>query len=303
METTTIQFKADELFIARLLLEIHFEKDLYQFNQQFLSCIEKPFTYIVTKQVIWAINGFICTVPDDALKRVIERHMVNWEMGKDIKDTQRFFKLMLSTPEFNELLQTHVFTDSYVIDKTTNLEYPVRGIGNHSTAIYSIIALHPELDTVEKQDEFIMNQLIVKGAASSNDYYISDHGDMLAKEIEAIDKQQTVLSYLEMAEEQFNFKSQNATTPCYYVSYGTDYDWNVDTYSDWNSLIMDLYIYSNSMVEEYFQYHQMDEFDNMDIHIKEMGNRLPNNHKDADIVTITRIEDIERKTQLFLETV
>ena len=30
-----------------------------------------------------------------------------------------------------------------------------------------------------------MNQLIVKGAASSNDYYISDHGDMLAKEIEA----------------------------------------------------------------------------------------------------------------------
>lgn len=303
METTTIQFKADELFIARLLLEIHFEKDLYQFNQQFLSCIEKPFTYIVTKQVIWAINGFIRTVPDDALKRVIERHMVNWEMGKDIKDTQRFFKLMLSTPEFNELLQTHVFTDSYVIDKTTNLEYPVRGIGNHSTAIYSIIALHPELDTVEKQDEFIMNQLIVKGAASSNDYYISDHGDMLAKEIEAIDKQQTVLSYLEMAEEQFNFKSQNATTPCYYVSYGTDYDWNVDTYSDWNSLIMDLYIYSNSMVEEYFQYHQMDEFDNMDIHIKEMGNRLPNNHKDADIVTITRIEDIERKTQLFLETV
>ena len=67
--------------------------------------------------------------------------------------------------------------------------------------------------------------------------------------------------------------------------------------------MMDLYIYSNSMVEEYFQYHQMDEFDNMDIHIKEMGNRLPNNHKDADIVTITRIEDIERKTQLFLETV
>lgn len=303
METTTIQFKADEMFIARLLLEIHFEKDLYQFNQQFLSCIEKPFTYVITKQVIWAINDFIRTVPDEVLKRVIERHMVNWEMGKDIKDTQRFFKLMLSTPEFNELLQTHVFTDSYVIDKTTNLEYPVRGIGNHSTAIYSIIALHPELDTVEKQDEFIMNQLIVKGAASSNDYYISDHGDMLAKEIEAIDKQQTVLSYLEMAEEQFNFKSQNATTPCYYVSYGTDYDWNVDTYSDWNSLMMDLYIYSNSMVEEYFQYHQMDEFDNMDIHIKEMGNRLPNNHKDADIVTITRIEDIERKTQLFLETV
>lgn len=303
METTTIQFKADEMFIARLLLEIHFEKDLYQFNQKFLSCIEKPFTYIVTKQVIWVINDFIRKVPDDVLKRVIERHMVNWEMGKDIKDTQRFFKLMLSTPEFNELLQTHVFTDSYVIDKTTNLEYPVRGIGNHSTAIYSIIALHPELDTVEKQDEFIMNQLIVKGAASSNDYYISDHGDMLAKEIEAIDKQQTVLSYLEMAEEQFNFKSQNATTPCYYVSYGTDYDWNVDTYSDWNSLMMDLYIYSNSMVEEYFQYHQMDEFDNMDSHIKEMGKRLPNHHKDADIVTIHRIEDIERKTQLFLETV
>lgn len=303
METATIQFKADELFIARMLLEIHFEKDLYQFNQQFLSCIEKPFTYVVTKQVIWAINDFIRKVPDDVLKRVIERHMVNWEMGKDIKDTQRFFKLMLSTPEFNELLQTHVFTDSYVIDTTTNLEYPVRGIGNHSTAIYSIIALHPELDTVEKQDEFIMNQLIVKGAASSNDYYISDHGDMLAKEIEAIDKQQTVLSYLEMAEEQFNFKSQNKTTPCYYVSYGTDYDWNVDTYSDWNSLIMDLYIYSNLMVEEYFQYHQMDEFDNMDIHIKEMGNRLPNHHKDADIVTIHRIEDIERKTQLFLETV
>ena len=183
METTTIQFKADELFIARMLLEIHFEKDLYQFNQQFLSCIEKPFTYVVTKQVIWAINDFIRTVPDDVLKRVIERHMVDWEMGKDIKDTQRFFKLMLSTPEFNELLQTHIFTDSYVIDKTTNLEYPVRGIGNHSTAIYSIIALHPELDTVEKQDEFIMNQLIVKGAASSNDYYISDHGDMLPKEI------------------------------------------------------------------------------------------------------------------------
>ena len=303
METATIQFKADESFIARLLLEIHFEKDLYQFNQQFLSCIEKPFTYVVTKQVIWAINDFIRTVPDDILKRVIERHMVGWKMGKDIKDTQRFFKLMLSTPEFNELLQTHVFTDSYVIDKTTNLEYPVRGIGNHSTAIYSIIALHPELDTVEKQDEFIMNQLIVKGAASSNDYYISDHGDMLAKEIEAIDKQQTILSYLEMAEEQFNFKSQNTTTPCYYVSYGTDIDWHVDTYSDWNSLMMDLYIYSNSMVEEYFQYHQMDEFDNMDIHIKEMGNRLPNNHKDADIVTIHRIEDIERKTQLFFETV
>ena len=303
METVTIQMKADPLYIARMLLEIHFEKDLHQFDQQSLSCIEKPFTYAVTKQIIWAINKFIRTVSDDIIKRVIERHMNNWEIGKDLKDTQKFFKLMLSTPEFNELLQEHVFTDSYVIDTTTNLEYPVKGMGNHSTAIYSIIALHPELDTVEKQDEFIMNQLIVKGAASSNDYYISDYGDMLAKEIAAIDKQQTVLSYLEMAEEQFNFKSQNETTPCYYVSYGTDLDWHVDTYSDWNSLMMDLYIYSNSMVEEYFKYHQMDEFDNMDIHIKEMGNRLPNYHKDADIVTIHRIEDIERKTQLFLETV
>lgn len=298
-----IQFKTDTTFIARMLLEIHFQHDLYEFNQKFLSCIEKPFTYTLTKYAVGIINDFIRNVDDSVIQRILNNHMTGWDMGKDITDTQRFFKLLLSTPEFNERLQQVPFTDSYVIDTTTNLEYPVRGMGNHSTAIYSIIALHPELDTVEKQDEFIMNQLIVKGTASSNDYYISDHGDMLADEIHAINKQQTILSYLDLAEEQFIFKSKNQTTTCYSVSYGTDYDYQYKTYSDWNTLIMDLYIYSNTMVDEYFEHHKMTEFDTTDHNIKEMGRRLPNYHEQAEIFTLYRCEDIERPTYMFFERV
>lgn len=60
--------------------------------------------------------------------------------------------------------------DNYIVDKTTNKLYKTQ-FGRHFETIMNIIQLHPELDTVEKQDDFVMSQLKLVGTTHEQNYY------------------------------------------------------------------------------------------------------------------------------------
>ena len=306
IKNQTIQIQTEKTAIVRLILKLHFENDLHCFHQNELSSIEKPFTYELPKQTIWSINSFLNNVSDETILDTIQKTIPNWEIGKDIKETQTIFKNLLKSNEFKNSLNNYRFTDSYVFDKTTHKEYPVWCLGEHTDTIHNIIKLHKELNSIQKQDNFIINKLEIKGFSDQNDYYLNNYDNYrnflkTNNQIQYIDKHKTILDYLELAEGQFNYNSNNETTKCYYVSYGNDNEWFTKTYGNWDEMITDLYMFSPKMVSEYFEYNPMAEFDLTNKNIKKLAQKIQDAPGECTITRLNQIADIERKTKLFLK--
>lgn len=84
------------------------------------------------------------------------------------------FDRITKTDEFKKYLKDAFFDippfDNYIVDKTTKKVYKT-DFAHHFETIMQIIQLHPELDTVEKQDDFVMNNLKLVGADRDQNYY------------------------------------------------------------------------------------------------------------------------------------
>jgi hypothetical protein len=84
------------------------------------------------------------------------------------------FDRIIKTEEFKKYLKESFFEipplDNYIVDKKTNKLYETQ-FGKHFETIMNIIQSHPELDTVEKQDDFVMSQLKLVGTTHEQNYY------------------------------------------------------------------------------------------------------------------------------------
>jgi hypothetical protein len=84
------------------------------------------------------------------------------------------FDQIIKTKEFKKYLKEAFFEippfDNYIVDKTTNKLYKTQ-FGKHFATIMNIIQQHPELDTVEKQDDFVISQLKLVGTTHEQNYY------------------------------------------------------------------------------------------------------------------------------------
>lgn len=164
--TEQVYFNYNPFHLTRLMLNMYMNKELNNFGNT-------KKTYYMQK----AVQDTTEYVSDEFLENIIET--IAKEHGYDdefniANHINIIFDRIIKTEEFKKYLKESFFEippfDNYIVDKTTNKLYKTQ-FGNHFATIMDIIQLHPELDTVEKQDDFVMSQLKLVGTNHEQNYY------------------------------------------------------------------------------------------------------------------------------------
>lgn len=164
--TEQVYFNYNPFHLTRLMLNMYMNKELNNFGNT-------KETYYMQK----AVQDTTEYVSDEFLENIMET--IAKEHGYDdefniANHINIIFDRIIKTEEFKKYLKEAFFEippfDNYIVDKTTNKLYKTQ-FGNHFATIMDIIQQHPELDTVEKQDDFVMSQLKLVGTTHEQNYY------------------------------------------------------------------------------------------------------------------------------------
>lgn len=164
--TEQVYFNYNPFHLTRLMLNMYMNRELNNFGNT-------KKTYYMQK----AVQDTTEYVSDEFLENIMET--IAKEHGYDeefniANHIDIIFDRIIKTEEFKKYLKESFFDippfDNYIIDKTTNKLYKTQ-FGRHFETIMNIIQLHPELDTVEKQDDFVMSQLKLVGTNHEQNYY------------------------------------------------------------------------------------------------------------------------------------
>ena len=181
MPTETLHFQYDPIQLARQLLIIYFESKLKAFDTSLLSHGNYEIKY--------ETPVFIREAVYDTLENMSEYKLQGF-MGQVAKfyDITGEFKFDLYLPEiFERIVESNYFLDvlaknyrrhpvftSYVKDLTNDNIYKAN-YSRHYEVVVAILSQHPELDTPEKQDDFVMNQLKLIGESYNQAWYKPKH--------------------------------------------------------------------------------------------------------------------------------
>ena len=179
--SNNIAFEGNPENIQRFLLQHEFQNRYRQFDAQAVSHDAAPITTRTPMWLIMAINEFL---DQFNLPEFIKRYK---ETNSNEINANAFLKYVLTTDTFATFagyqLEQYLSGDNRqdiwpncVFDKTTKLLYPSQ-YGNHRSTIETILSQHRELradnetQTIENQNDFVMNQLILIGNKGTTDYY------------------------------------------------------------------------------------------------------------------------------------
>lgn len=173
----TLQFKYNPFDVARTLLAIHFDKDLKNFDMSELSHANYKIDYDTPIFITMAIDKMIKTITDQELDTIITSIALDHNISGDFMIDNHYpeiFKRMLKTDRFQEVLQQSYYENpvlhNYVRDKISGKDYHAK-YGHHYDTVTAIISLYPELNSIEKQDDFFMNKLMLRGNTNQKDWY------------------------------------------------------------------------------------------------------------------------------------
>lgn len=228
MSNHNIAIEGNPEVIQRFILKHEFQSYYKQFDARAIS---HDAASITTRTPVWlviAINEFLDKLN---LSEFIERYKEN---ESDEIDVNTFLKYLLTTDTFTtfagEQLEQYLSGDNHhdvwpncVFDKTTKMLYPSQ-YGNHRSTIETILSQHRELradneeQTIQNQNDFIMNQLILIGNKGTTDYYQAKY-EVRPEELMA---NQEPLDIVAMVQERFATFDHALNTPdsgIRYVSY------------------------------------------------------------------------------------
>lgn len=179
--SNNIAFEGNPENIQRFLLQHEFQHRYNQFYSRTISHDAAPITTRTPMWLIIAINDFLEQFDlTTQIKNYKEKHLNEIEANV-------FLKHVLTSNEFekyaSEKLEQYLLGDNHqdiwpncVFDKKAKLLYPSQ-YGNHRGTVETILSQHRELradneaQTIENQNDFVMNQLILIGNKGTTDYY------------------------------------------------------------------------------------------------------------------------------------
>lgn len=164
--TEQVYFNYNPFHLTRLMLNMYMNKELNNFGNT-------KETYYMQK----AVQDTTEYVSDTFLETIMETIAKEHSYDKEFNIANHIdiiFDQIIKTKEFKKYLKEAFFEippfDNYIVDKKTNKLYETQ-FGKHFETIMNIIQSHPELDTVEKQDDFVMSQLKLVGTTHEQNYY------------------------------------------------------------------------------------------------------------------------------------
>lgn len=181
MSNHNIAIEGNPENIQRFLLQHEFQHHYNQFYSRTVSHDATPITTRTPMWLIMAINEFLDQFNvQEFIKRYKENHPEEIEVNA-------FLKYVLTTDTFANFagyhLEKELLGDNHqdvwpncVFDKKAKLLYPSQ-YGNHRGTVETILSQHRELradneeQTIQNQNDFVMNDLILIGNKGTNDYY------------------------------------------------------------------------------------------------------------------------------------
>ena len=164
--TEQVYFNYNPFHLTRLMLNMYVNRELNNFGNT-------KETYYMQK----AVQDTTEYISDKFLENIMETIAKEHGYDKEFNIANHIdiiFNKIIKTNEFKKYLKEAFFEippfDNYIVDKTTNKLYETN-FGTHFETIMNIIQLHPELDTVEKQDDFVLSQLKLVGTTHEQNYY------------------------------------------------------------------------------------------------------------------------------------
>ena len=177
MNKQTISFHYEPMPLARQLATLYFETTLKAFDTNLVSHGNYEIDYETTVFIREAVYKTLEDMSDEQLEefmsQVAREHNIKGDFFFD-KYLPEIFEKIIQSEYFKDILekchQKHPVFDSYVKDLTSNIIYKAKYACHYDTII-AILSQHPELDTPEKQDDFVMTKLKLVGESYNQDWY------------------------------------------------------------------------------------------------------------------------------------
>ena len=177
MTKQTMHFHYEPMALARQLVTLHFETKLKAFDTSLLSHGNYEIDYETPVFIREAVYKTLDDMSDEQLEEFMSQVARDNNVKGDFFFDQylpQIFEKIIQSEYFKDILenchQKHPVFDSYVKDLTSNIIYKAKYACHYDTII-AILSQHPELDTPEKQDDFVMTKLQLVGESYNKDWY------------------------------------------------------------------------------------------------------------------------------------
>lgn len=177
MTKQTISFHYEPMPLARQLVTLYFETTLKSFDTSLVSHGNYEIDYENPVFIREAVYKTLDDMSDEQLEEFMSQVAREQNIKGDFffdKYLPEIFEKIIQSEYFKDILekchQKHPVFDSYVKDLTSNIIYKAKYACHYDTII-AILSQHPELDTPEKQDDFVMTKLKLVGESYNQDWY------------------------------------------------------------------------------------------------------------------------------------
>lgn len=228
MSNNNIAFEGNPENIQRFLLQHEFQSYYEQFDAEAVSHDAAPISTHTPVWLVIAINKFL---DESNLPEFIDHYKAT---NPEEIDVNALLKYLLTTEAFIDFagycLERYLLRGNNqdvwpncVFDKTTKQLYPSQ-YGNHRSTIETVLSQHPELradseeETIQNQNDFIMNQLILIGNKGTTDYYQAKY-EVHSKELMVNQKPLDMKAIIQERFDTFDHALNTPDNGTRYISY------------------------------------------------------------------------------------
>ena len=193
-----------------------------------LSHYDKPFFHDFNYEALSFLDNFLSTKliheSSNFLNELFQNNPELYQKINSPKLGQYVLIKIIESDQFKEECQKAQLVNYYVLDKSTNREYPVP-MNQHEHVIPLILKTHPELTNENQKQKFIEQQLELVSKPSINETIWKTEDYQLPESILKfdqplyLDKHESFINYIKLAVKQFEAIKELKEDKCIFVLY------------------------------------------------------------------------------------
>ena len=193
-----------------------------------LSYYDKPFFHDFNYEALAFLDNFLSTKliheSSKFLNKIFQKNPELYQKINSPKLGQYVLIKIVESELFKEECQKAQLVNYYVLDKSTNREYPVP-MNQHERAIALILKTHPELTNESEKQAFIEQQLEIVNKPSLDETFWKTEDYELPESILKfnqplyLDKHGSFIKYIKLALKQFEAIKKLKKDKCVFVLY------------------------------------------------------------------------------------
>lgn len=280
------------------------------FTGSLLSHYDKPFFHSFNEKALEFLDHFLTTkLTHKFLNQLFRRNRKLYQKIKSPKLGQYVLIKIIESDLFKEACQKTQLVNYYVLDKSTNQEYPVP-MNQHEKAIPLILKTHPELTNEDEKQEFIKQQLKMVSKPSHDETFWETEDYELPEPILKfdqplyLDKHESFVTYIKLALKQFEATKKLKEDKCVFVFYeNTKRNLESDIYPNLETAMQALSKLGQNVINQYIIDHASEHslsFQNDLAKYYKPSNQNEKTNEQALILDISPMNDISREQPLLL---